>query len=188
MRRASSLFGLLLPVALAACGGVPQRDIGICGPVDCGPVDCVPVDCVPFARAPSGIDLHGEASDWWWQANGRYGRGRVPEVGSAMVFAPASGMPRGHVAVVSEIMSQREVLVAQECPGELGASSGDDRSVGGRCFALCRLVPGPCVVAPLRYSGRHGVSVLGFIYFGKITSHQRIVQNVPVAVRAPLDD
>lgn len=69
------------------------------------------LQCVPFARANSGIDLFGNARDWWAAAEDRYERGRDPRVGAVMHFAPTRGMPIGHVAVVSAIVSDRELLI-----------------------------------------------------------------------------
>ncbi|NKB15730.1 MAG: SDR family NAD(P)-dependent oxidoreductase, partial [Sphingomonadales bacterium] len=70
------------------------------------------LQCVPFARAESGIDIRGNALTWWSQAEGRYDRGQQPRVGAVMAFAPTRAMPIGHVAVVSQIVSEREVLIS----------------------------------------------------------------------------
>lgn len=67
--------------------------------------------CVPFARNVSGMDIHGDARTWWGQAAGSYDRSHQPEVGAVMNFRPTSGMPLGHVAVVSKVISAREILV-----------------------------------------------------------------------------
>ncbi|MCU0901836.1 MAG: CHAP domain-containing protein [Cypionkella sp.] len=67
--------------------------------------------CVPFARTASGVDLRGNAGTWWKAAQGIYDRGQAPEVGSVMVFAPHSSSRLGHVAVVSEIVSDRKILI-----------------------------------------------------------------------------
>lgn len=69
------------------------------------------LQCAPFARMESGIQLFGNARDWWGQAAGRYERGNVPQVGAVMAFAPTRAMPIGHVAVVSEIVSDRELRI-----------------------------------------------------------------------------
>lgn len=69
------------------------------------------LQCAPFARMESGIQLFGNARDWWGQAAGRYERGNAPRIGAVMAFAPTSSMPVGHVAVVSGIVSQRELLI-----------------------------------------------------------------------------
>ncbi len=70
------------------------------------------LQCVPFARALSGIDIRGNARDWWDRAFGRYQRGQQPRVGAVMAFAPTRGMPIGHVAVVSSVVSARELLIS----------------------------------------------------------------------------
>ncbi len=69
--------------------------------------------CVPFARLVSGLDLRGNAKTWWAQAKGRYDRGQEPKVGAVMAFAASRAMPKGHVAVVSDVVSDREILVVQ---------------------------------------------------------------------------
>lgn len=70
------------------------------------------LQCVPFARAESGIDIHGNAGTWWKQAAGDYDRGHKPREGAVMAFAGTSAMPIGHVAVVSKIISDREILIS----------------------------------------------------------------------------
>ncbi|MBE2274685.1 MAG: CHAP domain-containing protein [Rhodobacteraceae bacterium] len=67
--------------------------------------------CVPFARTMSGVNIRGNAGTWWGQAAGSYGRGQEPEVGSVMAFASTRKMPMGHVAVVSGVVSPREILI-----------------------------------------------------------------------------
>lgn len=67
--------------------------------------------CVPFARTASGIDLYGDAHTWWDQAEGRYARGHVPQVGAVMSFRPYRAMQLGHVAMVSKVIDERTVLL-----------------------------------------------------------------------------
>jgi len=67
--------------------------------------------CAPYAREISGVNIHGNAWTWWNQAAGRYQRGEAPKVGSVMSFQRTSKMPLGHVAMVSQIVSDREVLL-----------------------------------------------------------------------------
>ena len=67
--------------------------------------------CVPFARTVSGIDLQGNAGTWWSKASGRYARSHRPEPGAVMAFSPTRKMPMGHVAVVSEVVSPREIKI-----------------------------------------------------------------------------
>ncbi len=70
------------------------------------------LQCVPYAREVSGIDIFGNARTWWGQAAGRYDRGTMPQIGAVMAFRPTRSMPIGHVATVSQIVSNREVLVS----------------------------------------------------------------------------
>ena len=69
------------------------------------------LQCVPFARQVSGIDLYGNAHTWWNQAEGRYDRGHEPRVGAVLAFAASRSMPVGHVAMVSKVVNEREVLL-----------------------------------------------------------------------------
>jgi surface antigen len=67
--------------------------------------------CVPYARQISGVEIRGNAHTWWGQAEGRYARGTVPREGAVMAFKSNRAMPLGHVAVVRQIVSDREVLL-----------------------------------------------------------------------------
>lgn len=67
--------------------------------------------CVPFARTASGLEIKGDAKTWWASAAGRYDRGHDPRVGAVMVFKASGRMSRGHVAVVSEVVSDREIRI-----------------------------------------------------------------------------
>lgn len=67
--------------------------------------------CAPFARMFSGIELFGNAASWWQQATGKYDRGNLPAVGSVLVFKAFKSMRVGHVATVSEIVSDRIIKV-----------------------------------------------------------------------------
>lgn len=69
------------------------------------------LQCVPFAREVSGIEIRGNAKTWWNQAAGRYERGSEPREGSVMAMPGIGKMPLGHVAMVSRIVNDREVLL-----------------------------------------------------------------------------
>lgn len=69
------------------------------------------LQCAPFARQVSGIDIHGNANTWWGQAEGRYDRGHEPRVGAVLAFSASRSMPVGHVAMVSKVVNDREVLL-----------------------------------------------------------------------------
>ena len=67
--------------------------------------------CVPYARNLSGIQIRGNAKDWWGKAHKTYDRGADPTVGAVMSFRATRGMSLGHVAVVSEIVDDRQVVI-----------------------------------------------------------------------------
>lgn len=70
-----------------------------------------PLQCVPYARDHSGVKIHGDAYTWWNQAAGKYPRGSEPAPGSVMVLYNYAGPNRGHVAVVRDLVSPREIRV-----------------------------------------------------------------------------
>jgi hypothetical protein len=67
--------------------------------------------CVPYARMATGIDLRGNARDWWANAAGRYHRSQTPEVGAVLAFPASGGMRSGHVAVVEQVLGPRHILI-----------------------------------------------------------------------------
>jgi surface antigen len=69
--------------------------------------------CVPYARAVSGIDLAGDAWQWWGEAVGRYSRAHAPQIGAVLVFAPHGSMTSGHLAVVTSLIDARQIDVTQ---------------------------------------------------------------------------
>jgi surface antigen len=165
---------LLLVLALSACGS-RGPDIG----------QSAPLECVPFARALSGIHLRGDAADWWWQASNYYARGRVPEIGSVLVFASTRTLPVGHLSVVSQVRSRREILVTQANWVHHRVTTDQlvvDVSPYGDWSAVRVWWP------PAGALGGTVYPVLGFIYSGNPTSHARIVGNVSGAVRTALGD
>lgn len=81
------------------------------------------ISCVPYAREVSGIEVAGNAWQWWDNAEGLYARGDAPEAGSVLNFRANGRMRLGHVAVVSRVVNAREVMVDHaNWPG--GGSSG----------------------------------------------------------------
>jgi hypothetical protein len=68
-------------------------------------------NCALYARAETGVALYGAAGGWWDEASGRYERSHVPAAGAILVFQRTRRIPSGHVAVVSRIISAREILV-----------------------------------------------------------------------------
>ncbi len=67
--------------------------------------------CVPFARLISGIQIFGDARTWWGQATGKYETGIIPRAGAVLCFKPTSRMRLGHVAVVSQVLTDRVVQI-----------------------------------------------------------------------------
>ena len=69
------------------------------------------IQCAPFARIFSGIQLFGAAASWWNQSVGKYLRGSSPAIGSVMVFKAIGSMRSGHVATVTDIVSDRVIKI-----------------------------------------------------------------------------
>ena len=67
--------------------------------------------CVPFARLMSGIQIFGNARTWWSQAVGKYDTGFVPRAGAVLCFKPTARMNLGHVAFVSQVLTDRVIQV-----------------------------------------------------------------------------
>ncbi|HWK36321.1 CHAP domain-containing protein [Sphingomonas sp.] len=85
--------------------------------------------CVPYARMISGVNLYGNALTWWDQAAGRYERGSAPKEGAVLAFAPTKRMRLGHVATVSRVISDREVLLTHANWSRRGGVEADVRAV-----------------------------------------------------------
>ncbi len=174
MRRLHALMWMLGLCALSACGSDGGARVG----------DYVggtaAVECAPFARALTGVQLRGAAEDWWRQAAGRYQRASRPAVGSILVLRSSGRLPDGHVAVVTRVMSERQVLVTQanwvhhrvtEDQPVIDVSPGSD-------WSAVRVWWPP--------SGQMGIAeypALGFILPDHPGSHDELVAATPRAVR-----
>lgn len=130
-------IGLLIVAALAMCGNAhaslstvaetPAAIIEFAPPTPSLPelVELTPVavdvvitppkvvrgtrlQCAVYARERSGLDLRGLARAWWGLAQGRYARAQTPAIGAVLVLG---GTARGHVAVVSKVISPTQILV-----------------------------------------------------------------------------
>jgi surface antigen len=165
---------LTLVLALSACGS-PSREIG----------ERADLECVPFARALSGIYLRGDAPDWWWEADGRYARGKSPQTGAVMVFAPNSVLPRGHVSVVSRVISRREISVTQANWVRRRVTT-DQLAVDISPFNDWSRVR--VWWPPSNVMGSTVYPVFGFIYSGFSTSHDQLVRAVPGAIRVAMNE
>jgi surface antigen len=80
--------------------------------------------CVTFARMFSGIQIFGDAWTWWQKASGQYTKGFTPEAGAVLVFQPTGKMNRGHVAVVSEVLTDRVIQITHANWSPIGGSRG----------------------------------------------------------------
>jgi hypothetical protein len=69
--------------------------------------------CVEYARMRTGLAVFGDARQWWARAKNLYTRLSTPAEEAVMVFAGSHRLRRGHVAVVTEIVSPREIIVDQ---------------------------------------------------------------------------
>lgn len=105
--RLPGVVAVLALLALTACGGGGGRAVTGGG----GPGAGSFMWCVPYARAESGIQLSGDAWEWWDAAAGRYERGAAPRRGSVLVFSRTGRLRDGHLSVVSRIVSAREIRV-----------------------------------------------------------------------------
>ena len=120
------------------------------------------LQCAPFARQVSGIQIFGNAGTWWSQAEGRYQRGHAPRVGAVMAIAPSRAMPIGHVAMVSRIVSDRELLITHANWSRRGGIERDVRVVDvspANDWSQVRIWYGPIGDLGLRTN-----QVQGFIY------------------------
>ena len=164
----------LLCLAVAACGGTsgvrPSADVG----------RSAAVECAPFARALTGLSLSGAAAEWWSQAQGRYGRGQTPEVGSVLVLRRSGRLPYGHVAVVSQVISRRQIMVTQanwihhvvtEDQPVVDVSDRGD-------WSLVRVW-----WPPSRQMGAGEYPAYGFIRPDRPASHDHLIAATPTAIR-----
>ncbi len=85
--------------------------------------------CAPYARTISGIDIHGNANTWWSQAAGRYDRGNAPKVGAVLSIQSSARMRLGHVAMVSSVVSDREVRLTHANWSRRGGIERDVRAI-----------------------------------------------------------
>lgn len=169
MRRIAFRSLPLLCVVLAACGGGRRGDYV-----------AAPVECAPFARALTGVALSGSGADWWWQAEGRYRRMRQPEVGSVLVFRRSRRLPSGHVAVVSRVLSRRQIMVTQANWVHHQVTKDQpviDVSEAGDWSAVRVWWP------PSGQMGLSDYATFGFIRPDRPIGHDQLIAATPTAIR-----
>jgi hypothetical protein len=105
-----------LALLLAACAGPRSDETRV--PSRAGQTTVaalppsMPVECVPYARLVSGIEIYGDAWTWWTGSRGRYAQGQAPQLLAVLVLSRTDRLRRGHVAVVTDIVSAREIRVS----------------------------------------------------------------------------
>jgi surface antigen len=120
--------------------------------------------CAPFARVFSGIQLFGAAGGWWSQAVGKYAQGSAPKAGSVLVFKAIGSMRSGHVATVTQVISDRIIKVTHANWGRPGQVERDvtvmDASAKGDWSAV------KVWYGPIHDIGIKAYPTYGFIYAG----------------------
>ena len=122
--------------------------------------------CVPFARLASGIQIFGDAWTWWRQASGKYATGFQPKAGAVLCFKPNGKMKLGHVAVVSQVLTDRVIQISHANWSRIGGTRGQveqdvtviDVSAAGDWSAV------KVWYDPLRDLGTTAYPTYGFIY------------------------
>jgi surface antigen len=134
------------------------------------------LQCVPYAREVSGIELHGNAKTWWGQAAGKYERGATPRPGAVLAFAGSGRMRSGHVAMVSKVLNDHEVLLDHANWSRRGGIEHDVRAVDvsdAGDWSRVRVW-----FAPMGDLGLTRYPTQGFIYPGQAPSHE-VAANAP---------
>lgn len=107
MKRFSLILSLWMLLALAGCGTPPPFHHRYAS----GYYLSTPEQCVPYARKTSGLRLSGDAYSWWNSAQYRYQRGHTPECGAVLVLKRTPRMRFGHLAVVKDVVDNRQINV-----------------------------------------------------------------------------
>lgn len=125
------------------------------------------LQCAPYARARTGLQLHGSAASWWPQAAGRYRRTSQPETGDVLVFRASGRLPSGHVSIVRKLVSSREILVehANWEPGRIDRAAPVVDVSTANDWSLVRVY-----WAPIHHLGARSYAAYGFIVPGALDS------------------
>jgi surface antigen len=138
--------------------------------------------CVPFARLVSGIQIFGDAYTWWNQAVGRYQTGYTPKLGAVLCFKPNGKMRLGHVAVVSQVVTDRVIQITHANWSPIDGSRGQieknvtviDVSAAGD-WSLVKVW-----YDPTRDIGSSTYPTYGFIYQDSLASRYAVAQKAAV--------
>jgi len=165
----------LLAAVVSACASTSSRT----GPYLAATSRHPGLTCAPFARELSGIALYGDADTWWDGAAGRYARASQPAVGSVLVLRRSERLPTGHVAVVSRVLTPRQVLVIQAnwVPGELDEDQLVVDVSGRNDWTEVRLW-----YPPINQMGSHAYAAYGFILPPRPATHEELARATQPAV------
>ena len=171
-RTRTAVASLLLAIALASPGAAGAQAW----------------QCAPFARVFSGIQLFGDAYGWWNQAAGKYAQGQAPKAGAVLVFKAIGSMRVGHVATVTQVISDRIIKVTHANWSRINGAKGQverdvtvvDASEKGDWSAV------KVWFDPIKAVGLKAYPVYGFIY-GKGDAPAETAAAAPVEpAQAPL--
>lgn len=113
---ADALSGNDVPNDVATENSEASNDVASLASVPDEPTTETPLHhlyCVEYARLRSGLEIFGDAKTWWQHAENIYARFTQPAAEAVMVFSGSARLARGHVAVVTRIVSPREIRVDQ---------------------------------------------------------------------------
>jgi hypothetical protein len=163
------MIAMVAALAVAGCGGTTPRGTvpGYAGG---------DTSCVPYARARSGIDLQGDAWQWWEAAaqSGRYDRSRRPRAGSVLVFMRTQRNRSGHLSVVTRVVGPREIRV-----DHANWASGRNRGRVARDQPVMDVSPGNdwslvrVWYPPVNDLGQTNFPTFGFIHGGRLVAEAR---------------
>ncbi len=95
----------------AACASMPDDGANYAPPQHSSGMVPGGMQCVTYARARTGIAIYGDAVDWWDKSDGLYAHEETPMLGSILVLTGYAGPRHGHLAVVTSLVSDREIKV-----------------------------------------------------------------------------
>ncbi len=144
------------------------------------------LQCVTFARQFTGMQIFGDAWTWWEKATGKYDEGQAPKPGAVLVFKSQGKMRLGHVAVVSQVITDRYIQITHANWSPVGGRRGKveenvnvlDVSEKGD-WSKVKVWYGP-----LNDLGSTIYTTYGFIYNGA-TGHDQ--DDAPAAPARPMD-
>ena len=162
--------------------------MALCGLMAATPATARFWQCAPFAREVSGIEIRGNADTWWGQAAGHYDRGNTPRVGAVVAFAATGRMRVGHVAMVSRIVGDREILLTHANWSRRGGVETDVRAIDVSAAGDWSAVK--VWYAPQGGLGTSSYPVKGFIYADHPAHDAAPLDHVPatmvIATSAPV--